>query len=234
MKENILSQTFILLLACFFYIYNFPFYDTPRTKQKQTIRIVCTAALIPQKYEERKRQYIRSLKKLKEMGYDPYVIEPCQKGPTFLDEYCNHVCYTQSNNPAWARGKGNYGINEAISLNIGLQYFNFDSEDIIIKLTGRYTLEKDEFIRLVENNSQADAVVRAWNEGDAYTGLFAIRLKYFIDFLNNGINIAEMERGPIPLEHFFGAYITKMRKKGAKVFYIPRVYDYLPIWTPHR
>lgn len=192
--------------------------------------LVCTAAIIEKNCEERKKQYIESLILLKKHGCNPHVIESCQQGPTFLDEYCDHVCYTQSNNPTYT----NYGINEAISLNIGLRYFNFDPEDIIIKFTGRYSLISDEFIKLVENNLDADAIVRAWNDGDAYTALFAIKLKYFLDFLSNNINFEMMEHRHTPFEHFFGAYITKMRTQGAKIIYLERVYDYLPIWTSHR
>lgn len=230
MKTPNVLKTVTLLLTCFFYLHGFAVSDASSMQSK--IRVVCTTALIPDKYEERKKQYIHSLQKLQTMGCDFYVVESCKKGPTFLDEYCNNVCYTQSNNPSWAKGKGNYGLNEVLSLTIGLQHFNFDPDDMIIKLTGRYALEKDEFIRLVENNPQADAFLRAWNDSDAYTGLFAIRLKYLVDFLNS-IDFVKMERTPI--EHVFGRYITQLRANGANIFYIPHVYNYLPVcWATLR
>jgi hypothetical protein len=200
-----------------------------KTKQP-SIKFVCTAAIIPNNYDNRKQQYIKSLLLLKGHGIDAYLIESCQKGPTFLDEYCNHVCYSHTQNPRYL----NYGINEALSLISGLKFFGFDPDDTVIKFTGRYSLESDEFVQLVKNNADADAIVRSWDEGNAYTALFAIKLKYFLDFLENNIDYEEMHQKSTPFEYFFGAYITKMRKRGAKIVYLPRVYDYLPIWTPHR
>lgn len=202
------------------------------SKYHPSIKIVCTSALTPKNYEERKKQYIRGLSLLRDHGCDAYLVESIASGPTFLDEYCNHVCYTHSNNASLV----NYGINEAVSLNIGLQRFNFDPEDMIIKLTGRYPLESDEFIRLVEKNLDADVIARVWNEDDVCTGLFAIRLKYFLDFLNNYVDHARMDKYNIPLEHYFGSYVTKIKKEGAKIVYLPRMYDYIyvPSCFPNR
>ena len=215
----------LFFTACSFNISSFC------NEHKSEIKIVCTAAIIPQQYELRKQQYIKTLNKLKSYGYASYVIESCQSGPTFLDSVCNHVCYTQSNDLAYINNKG---MNEAISLQIGLKQFNFDPEDIIIKLTGRYSLETDEFITLIRTNPDADAFVRAWNSNDAYSGLFALRLKYFLDFLDIYINSGQPT---LAFEHALGLYITKMQKIGTKIVYLPRVYSYLPvcsIFLPHR
>lgn len=195
-----------------------------------SIKILCSAALVPPSADHhqdvsRKEAYAKSLNTLKRYGLETYVVESIASGPTYLDEYCNHVCYTQSNN-AFIR---NHGINEAVSMLIGLKHFNFKPDDMIIKLTGRYSLESDEFIRLVQYNSDVDAIVRAWSENDVYTVLFAIRAKYFLDFLDNYINFQRMYQENIALEHLFGAYITKIRNEGARIIYLPRVYDYLPV-----
>ena len=87
------------------------------------IKIVCTAALIQDNYEQRKEEYIRTLTKLKEFGYETYVFESCTQGPTFLRQYCDHVCYTQTNNPLIS----NKGVNEARSMVVGFMHYNFES-----------------------------------------------------------------------------------------------------------
>ncbi|MFA6066655.1 MAG: hypothetical protein WC707_05745 [Candidatus Babeliaceae bacterium] len=191
------------------------------------IRIVCTVALIPYDYETRKLQYIRTLKKLREFGYEPYVVESCASGPTFLDDYCDHVCYTHNNNSSIT----NKGVNEGISLMIGFQHFNFDPDDMIIKLTGRYCLETDEFIRLVEQNPSADAIVKSWLADNIYTGVFAMRLKYLSEALSN-INFEEMIKKSISFETQCGLQILKMHNNGAKIIYLEELYDYLPVCTP--
>lgn len=201
-------------------------------KNERSVYVVCTAALIPRGYEERRNQYEESLKKIKSFGYEPYVIESCAVGPTFLDTLSKNVCYTKSNNPNFS----NKGINEAIALRVGLEYFSFSPESMIIKLTGRYTLATNEFIELVKNNPQADVVARVWNARDVYTGIFAMRCKYLIDFLNNEIgDFNFLEKNHVALEWRLGEYIEKLRGKGAKIVHLPRVYSYLPVAMPfHR
>lgn len=201
----------------------------PLCAYNKCIKIVCTAALTSRNYEERKQQYIKSLSLLNYYALDPYFIESLAHGPTFLDEYCNHVCYTQSNDASLV----NYGINEVVALQIGLKHFNFDPETIIIKLTGRYPLESDEFVRYVENNFDADAIVKTWDEGTyACTGLFAMRLNYFLDFLNHHVNYQIMEEYLIPLEYYFATYISKIEREGAKIVYLPKMYDYIYMPPP--
>jgi hypothetical protein len=198
-------------------------------KHPVSIKIFCTAALTAYDYAPRMRQYMRSLETLINYGFEPYIVESCSpQSPTFLDNYSKHVLYTKSNNPTHSKSG-----NEAHSMLIGLKHFNFDPEDMIIKLTGRYTLESDEFIRLVAKNLDADVIIRAWNDSDAYTGLFAMRAKYLMDFIY-GLDIERMGKQPIAIEHAIGAYVTKMRQDGKKVIYLARVYDYLPICTVHR
>jgi hypothetical protein len=191
-------------------------------KPNEKIKILCTSALTSKHYELRKQEYIRALSLLKGYGLDPYLVEAIASGPTFLDEHCNHVLYTRSNNFSLR----NYGINEAVSMRIGLEHFNFDPETIIIKITGRYPLESDDFLQLVEENLDADVIAKTWHENDVCTGLFAIRQKYLLDFLRN-LDLKQMERQWTPIEHLFGAYITKIEKDGAKVIHMEKMYDYI-------
>lgn len=175
------------------------------------VRIVCTAALTEAYFEFRKQQYIHSFKVLKEFGYqDFYVIEAIKKnGPTFLEEYANNVFYATVNNPLLR----NNGINEAKTLLEGCAYFNFDPDDIIVKLTGRHALISDNLLKIVQHNLELDAVVRVNEDGNVFTLGFAMRYKYLKEMLEN-INYEPLDRFMIPLEYRVGDYIKKKKKEG--------------------
>lgn len=192
------------------------------------VRVVCTAALIDDNYQEREKQYTRSLTSLRRLGLDPYVVESCKQGPTFLNKYSNHVIYTQSNDASIK----NKGVNEAVSLIIALKQWNFDPEDIIVKITGRYAVLTNDFFKLIEQNPDADIFVRAFSDHDIYSGLFAMRYKYFMEVLEN-IDFDIMANRPIAFEHIFGNYVNDVKNK-LKIVYLERVYDYLPICQSHR
>ena len=222
-KNHVLWLCFLLLNICL-------------TMCNNPIKFVCTAALIPKEYESRKNQYINSLTLLNKYNCDLYVIESIANGPTFLDDYCKNVCYTHSNNTSIL----NRGINEAISMKIGLKYFNFEPGTMVIKFTGRYQLKSDEFIKFVAEHMDADVIARAWKDNDAYTALFAMKIEYFLDFLDNYIDYQKWisysaSVFPTPFEIYFGSYITKIKKEGAKIVYLEKLYDYMPIWAyPYR
>ena len=120
-----------------------------------------------------------------------------------------------SNIHAYSTGIRNYGINEAIALDIGLKYFKFDPDDLIIKFNARYTLKNDEFIRLAINNQEFDAIVFNMTHGRKYTALFALKLKYLLDFLDNRINFETMKKDR-PFECEFFDYIEYLSKKMQK------------------
>ena len=183
------------------------------------IKFVCTAALVPGEYESRRQQYIASFELLNKYGCDLYVIESIANGPTFLDDYCKNVCYTHSNVPLKSKS-----YNEATSLSIGLKQFNFKPGTMIIKLTGKYPLKTDEIIQLVRNNPDADAFVKPYTDYYTFTYLFAIRIEYLMDFLENNINYPQMMYDAKCLEMFFDDYIKKIQGQGAKIVYLPKMY----------
>lgn len=162
------------------------------------IHVLCTSSLIDTKWEMRKQEYIHSFKILRSLNCDFYCVENCHlaNSPTFLDEYCNHVCYVRSNNPTLK----NKGVNECISMLKFLDYFDFNDDDMIIKLTGRYYFENDYFVNLILANPNIDAFVRYGGQpGDfvtpnhIFTGCFAMRFKFFKDMLRT-INFEKMEQ----------------------------------------
>ena len=192
------------------------------SKSPRPIKVLFTAAIIEDPNGSRQACYIRNLQKLKQYGCDVYVVESCQKGPTYLDKYCDHVCYTQSNNPAETKSN-----NEINSMLIGMRYFNFDSDDMIIKVTGRYVLEDNQFILFVQANLDADVIARIWCGFDAYAGCFAIKLNQFINLVDHYHHVYNTESRIYCFEHALGNYIS-LNKNYLHIAPIPRLYDYLP------
>lgn len=188
-----------------------------------TLRIVLGTALTTAHFEFRKQQYIDMFARLKGYGYDTfYVVEGFKKeGPTFLDEYAPHVFYAQTSNPDLK----NQGVNEARTQLEGTYHFMFDPDDMILKLTGRYHLLSDDFLRCVEQNADNfDAFVQINENGDVYTLGFAMRCKYFQEMYEQ-INYTAMEKNRINLETEVGNYIKRKLKDGSfRVFYITKLH----------
>lgn len=212
----------IFLLSCS----EIPAKDAEKTK----IKVLFTSAIISgdEAYvEERKQDYIRNLQLLKSYGCDVYVVESCREGPTYLNEHCVQVNYTRSNDPNVSKSR-----NEVSSMRIGFSHFNFQPDDMIIKITGRYVLQTEEFIKLVKDNIDADVILRMWDSDDAYTGLFAVRGRVFLDFMDNHyLNLMDDPGFDESIEHELAKYVTRMKDK-LKVVFWPKIYDYLPRCGP--
>jgi len=198
----------------------------PRDKRK--VRVILTSALIDKHFNERKAEYIKSLNKttdvLSALGYEPYIIESCRDNPTFLNEYSSDVFYAKVNKPNFNPRNTNKGIYEAKSLIKFFENYKFNDDDMIIKLTGRYYFADDYFIKLVEKNTDADAIARIWRKpGEAWTGCFAMKCKYFKDMLAK-LNFNKMQNKWIEFEKELQKYIDKLKKKGGKVIFIDKVH----------
>src|SRR5256885_4787014 len=63
-------------------------------------------------------------------------------------------------------------------------HFNFDPNDMILKLTGRYQPISDYFFKLVENNPQYDAIVKV--NGDS---VFSLRSEEHTSELQSPCNL---------------------------------------------
>ena len=182
------------------------------------VKIVCSAALLDNQFEVREKEYRRCFEILSSYGYTkPYIVEAIKKtGPTFLDSISPHVFYSQMNN-AHLKNKG---INEARTLLEGLTAFKFDSDQMILKLSGRYHLSSDFFLHFVENNTDADAIVKVDPSGQIYTFCFAMKYKYLLDFLQQ-LDYKDMEKNMVNLEQKLADYIKGITHKDkAKVLLV--------------
>ena len=175
------------------------------------VRLLCSSALTSQHFEFHKAQYIKSFDILNQYGYrDFYIIEAlAKKGPTFLDEYSNHVFYAQTNN-AHLRNKG---INEAKTILEALLYYKCDNDDIIIKMTGRYHWLSNDFFTLVENHQDVDAIVKCDSTGQVHTLAYAMRCKHFIAMFQQ-MNYEFMEAHMVNLEYEVAQYIKRKVAEG--------------------
>jgi len=178
-----------------------------------TIKILYTAALIDKHFEGRKQEYLHSLGNIYMLGFEPYIVEACKKaGPTFFDEHCKHVFYAKSNNPRLK----NKGVNEASTMLESLNYFDFDDEDMILKITGRYYLKSDFLIQMIKNNPEHDAFVKLDPHGQVFTGCFAMRYKDFKQMLEQ-LDFAYMEKYMINIEREVADYLRYRNIKTLKL-----------------
>lgn len=183
------------------------------------IRLILTAALSDAHFSWRKKQYLESFNTLYRYGYrknDFYIVEALKKhGPTFLNNHCNNVYYAKNNNPHVK----NNGINEVITLLEALEHFNFDDEDIIIKLTGRHLLLNTNFLNLVRSHQNSADIIVRWATPfvSVYTTLIAMKYKYFKEMI---LSYAIDDQW-IDIEHAAGAYINqKMKTSDLKIIFV--------------
>lgn len=183
------------------------------------IKIIYTAALIDQNFEQRKNEYIYSLKILNSYGFNnPYIIEAISNGHSFFDKYSCNVIYTKINNASLR----NKGVNEANSLIQAIKILNFNDDDIIIKITGRYYFTSDDFLKLV-TNTFIDGYFKLDTCNQIFTGCFAIRFKYFKDFLFK-LNLEMMEHNMINIEQELANYVTDITSHSdAKMMYVKKL-----------
>lgn len=173
-----------------------------------TIKIVCSAALLDEKYEVRKQEYINAIERIKQFGFMPYIVESCKSGPTFLDQLSDKVWYAKTND----FGLRNKGVNEAKALLNFFEHNKFNDDDIILKITGRYFFIDDSFLRYITNHLEYDAFVKDFRkpngrERDMFTACFAMKYKYFVEFLQQ-LDLLKLEREMICIEWELADYVA--------------------------
>lgn len=191
-------------------------------------RIVLSTALGNNHYEYRKKQYIEAFNSLAKYGYtDLYIVEALtKKGPTFLDNYSHNVFYATCND----ENIKNQGINESKTILEALNYYSFDPEDMIIKITGRHCLISDYFLKLVENNPNYDAFVKichglmpSWADGMVPTMCFAMKYKYLYEMYEQ-IDYTQMLEQNIPIEWIVADFINRKNQEGAfNVYHVDKI-----------
>lgn len=187
-----------IVLYSLFFLYHYSLFSD--------IKILSTGALLSYRLHERISEYVHAFTILKKLGHVPYIIEAVDPGPyTFFNQYSACVTYP---NVFEAKIK-NKGVNESQAILKGIQQFNFDDDDIIIKMTGRYFFNSDFFITCIKKYMQEyDAFVKTDQYGQVFTGCFALRYKYFIDMYKN-FDLYTMEKNMINVEMEVASYLKK-------------------------
>ena len=104
---------------------------------------------------------------------------------------------------------------------IGMNHFGFDPDEMIIKITGRYTMTDDRFIQFVKENSHADIIARIWNDKDAYTGYFALKAKYLDQLIHQFFYEHDHLSSESLIELVFGRFLSS-RKEDLRIIPIER------------
>lgn len=89
------------------------------------------------------------------------------------------------------------------------EHNKFDDDDMILKVTGRYMFIDDSFLRFIASHIEYDAFIKdVGHQGrmeDAFTGCFAMKYKYFIEFLR-GLDLQNMEQKSIAIKWLLADY----------------------------
>lgn len=130
---------------------------------------------------ERKERYLYAISetlKLLPKEITPIIVENNGMDVPFLNLLGN-VIYTNNNIHRFK----NKGVNEMLDIKEVIQ--NFEMDDIIIKLTGRYRALSPQFFNYVIKNQNYDAIVKFFNvctmnfePNDCVLGCYAIKVKY--------------------------------------------------------
>jgi hypothetical protein len=190
-------------------------------KRKDEFKILYTSALIPLKFEERKKEYIQCLQILRKFDAldRTYIVESGPYTPlSFFEEFTDRVFYANTNDPSMI----NKGANEAKACLAAFDYFDFQDEEMIVKLTGRYLFNSDEFLRFVATHPEADAIGSPHAALGIMTGCFAMRGKHYKRMLRE-LDFTQMELELIDIERIVERWFKKMAAEGAKVIYLDKI-----------
>ena len=140
--------------------------------------------------DRRKQEYylgIANVLNLAPKNFIPIIVENSCEDGSYLDVFNCDIVYTK-NNEFEISGDfiAHKGQNELRDIKHIIQKYNIEDHDMIIKMTGRYLLFKDDFFQLVQKYTDKEAFLRYYNvctyeTGDIHMvqGLFALKAKYF-------------------------------------------------------
>jgi hypothetical protein len=168
-----------------------------------TIRLIYTTCIAARYADpaEREQMYykniLQTLTILRGMPIEIYIVENSGKRKTLLDDISGvHLLYTDTNAIKYSGSNpdaetGLKAMKEMMDILRVCDVFEFDEEDIVIKLTGRYGLQNPPTFleNLIENEGKFDVFMKFLNictmrydPMDCVLGLCAIRYKYLQEF----------------------------------------------------
>jgi len=167
--------------------------------------ILFTSALTENLFEQRKEEYIISFNTLCSFGYknNIQIIECINNSEdSFLNTLTEKVFYTKQN-----YAYRNKGVNELLNIKFFLENFNVDDEEKIVKLTGRYNLLDNSFIKEFENSS-CDVLYKKDSVNQVFFGCLCLKKKVLTNFINQ-LNFNVLESNLVCIEKSFADFIYK-------------------------
>jgi len=163
------------------------------------LKVLFTSALIDYKFDIRKYEYIKSYNKLTEYidKKDIYIIECYKNEYHFLE----NVFYSNTNND----NLNNKGVKELMAIIKFLETHKIDDDELIVKMTGRYLLLDDTFLK---NITGYDCYIRKDKYNQVFFGLFAIKFKIFKQFLDY-VDLNFLETHMVNVEKALSMYLDK-------------------------
>ena len=144
--------------------------------------VLITSADIEHQHKKmRTEEYRKTISWMKQnLGDNNFLawIECVRDSGSFIEEY-HPVFYSNVNNPKFSNTGANWGkaIEEFIS-------HHDIHEEFIAHITGRYHLKDRHFIDMIEENPDYDVFAKDDGHSQYITGCFAMRAKYFIDWIH--------------------------------------------------
>jgi hypothetical protein len=140
----------------------------------------------------------------------PIIVENSMPYQSYLDVFNSKILYTNDNSRL-IEGTTilHKGSREILDIRKVIEKYGIEEDDMIIKITGRYLLFKDDFFKTVLDNLDKEAIFRPYNvctydTGNIHMvlGLFALKCKYFKMF-----NYAKCEK--VGAEEDFRTFINE-------------------------
>ena len=163
---------------------------------------------------EREELYVKcitkSLRIIKDMPFQIYLVENNGLRQTPFDDMSGVTLYYTDTNRL--KSFGNIGVREFTDIILLAERYNFHENDIVIKLTGLYTMEEpNKFLKFVMDYADRYDAFMKWLDvtnnnyftPDCVLGLYAIRYKYIENF-----NYLEMMNHP-SMEHIFAKHVRE-------------------------
>ncbi|MBL4674911.1 MAG: hypothetical protein JKY70_01690 [Mucilaginibacter sp.] len=161
------------------------------------VHLIITTANIPEAYEARREQYIRSIEAALRYHkfFDSYTVLECvSKHEDYSDNY--DTFYSQTGNPFKDKGH-----NELSHLKDYLQQLALPADTSIIKLSGKYLIEDSYFFeRVLEFQQDFDSMFK--NDNDVYVGngyhtfFYYIKKQLLLDAIGS-VNLSDNNIRPI-------------------------------------
>lgn len=143
--------------------------------------VLATSADIPLMREMRTREYLESIKWMKENIQDKNVIflETILKSNSFIEDYYS-VIYSNCH----VKEYFNQGSNHGLSLKRFFELYEVPDDELIIQTTARYSFIDTYFFDYIDKNPGFDFYGRLSGGPQYFTGCFALTCKYLKEWVN--------------------------------------------------